>query len=176
MTYFIDACTRQSNVISTEAKRNGEISIDMKIYQVKDKKKYMPLLLLADEQESMIEKYIQDSTTYVLDDGGVKGEITVLKISDDILEIKNLAVHPQFQRKGYGKALIDFVCNEFKDTYSILQVGTGDSQLTIPFYEKCGFVKSHKVKNFFIDNYDHPIIENGVRLVDMIYLKKAIYI
>ncbi|MDE6474593.1 MAG: GNAT family N-acetyltransferase [Clostridia bacterium] len=148
----------------------------MKIYQVKDKKKYIPLLLLADEQESMIEKYVQDSVMYVLDDGGIKGEITVLKISDDILEIKNLAVYPQFQRKGYGKALIDFVCNKFKDTYSILQVGTGDSPLTIPFYEKCGFVKSHTVKNFFVDNYDHPIIENGVILVDMIYLKKSLYI
>ena len=32
----------------------------MKIYKVTDKKKYLPLLLLADEQESMIDKYIDD--------------------------------------------------------------------------------------------------------------------
>ena len=44
----------------------------------------------------------------------------------------------------------------------------------IPFYEKCGFEKSHIIKNFFIKNYDKPIIENGVQLVDMVYLKKNI--
>ena len=55
-----------------------------------------------------------------------------------------------------------------------LQVGTGDSPLTIPFYEKCGFVRSHSVKNFFADNYDHPIYEGGVQLKDMIYLRKQL--
>ena len=44
--------------------------------------------------------------------------------------------------------------------------------MTIPFYEACGFVKSHCVRNFFIDHYDHPIYEGGVRLVDMIYLRR----
>ena len=54
----------------------------------------------------------------------------------------------------------------------MLLVGTGDSALTVPFYEKCGFTRSHSVKNFFIDNYDHPIFECGVQLVDMIYLQR----
>lgn len=48
----------------------------------------------------------------------------------------------------------------------------GDSPLTIPFYEKCGFTRSHTVKNFFTDNYDHPIYECGIHLVDMIYLQR----
>ena len=30
------------------------------------------------------------------------------------------------------------------------------------------------IKNFFIDNYDHPIFEGGVQLTDMIYLQKKI--
>ena len=51
-------------------------------------------------------------------------------------------------------------------------VGTGDSPLIIHFYEHCGFILSHKVKNFFTDNYDHPIYDNDIQLVDMIYLKK----
>ena len=61
------------------------------------------------------------------------------------------------QGKGYGKALIDFLASKYADEYSVLQVGTGDSPLTIPFYEKCGFVRSHKIPNFFTDNYDHTI-------------------
>ena len=142
----------------------------MKIYEVKNKKKYLPLLLLADEQESMIDRYLHKGTMFVLDDG----EIVVCKISEELLEIKNLAVRSDFQRKGYGRALIEFICDRFRDSFSAVQVGTGDSPLTIPFYEKCGFKKSHIIKNFFVNNYDHPIIENGVKLVDMIYLKREL--
>ena len=67
-----------------------------------------------------------------------------------------------------------YIAEKHKGKYSVLQVGTGDSPLTVPFYEKCGFVKTHSIKNFFIDNYDHPIYECGVRLTDMIYLQRAI--
>ncbi len=146
----------------------------MKIYEATDKKKFLPLLLLADEQESMIDRYIDDGVMFVLDDNGVKGGIVVCEISDGLLEIKNLAVYKDFQRRGYGRVLIDYVCERYKDRYSVIRVGTGDSPLTVPFYEKCGFVKSHTVKNFFTDNYDRPIIENGVKLVDMIYLERKL--
>ena len=78
------------------------------------------------------------------------------------------------QGKGYGKALIDFLASKYADEYSVLQVGTGDSPLTIPFYEKCGFVRSHNIPNFFTDNYDHPIYECGVQLIDMVYLQRCL--
>lgn len=151
---------------------NGE---NMEIREIKDnKKKYLSLLLLADEQEDMIDKYIEKGTMYVLDDDGVKCECVITDEGNDILEIKNIATEPDCQGKGYGKQLIDFIASKYKEQYSILQVGTGDSPLTIPFYEKCGFVRTHSVKNFFTDNYDHPIYEGGVQLVDMIYLQKKI--
>lgn len=146
----------------------------MKIYRTNDKRAYLSLLLLADEQESMVEKYIDNGAMYVLDDGGVKGEIVVCDNGDGILEIKNLAVDPRFQRRGYGKKLVEFVCELYKSNFRVIRVGTGDSPLTVPFYEKCGFVRSHVVKNFFADNYDHPIYECGARLVDMIYLAKTL--
>ena len=140
----------------------------------KNKNRFLPLLLLADEQEDMIDRYLERGTMYVLEDGGVKAECVVTDEGGGILELKNLAVEPESQRKGYGKALIDFLVCKYKGRYSVLQVGTGDSPLTIPFYEKCGFVRSHKIENFFTDNYDHPIYECGVQLTDMIYLQKYI--
>lgn len=146
----------------------------MKILEVTDKKKYMPLLLLADEQENMVFKYLDKGTMFVLEDNGVKGEILVCDAGNGILEIKNLAVISEYRNNGYGKKLIEFICEKYKDKYSVLQVGTGDSPLTVPFYEKCGFKRSHIVKNFFIDNYDHPIFECGNQLVDMVYLRKNI--
>jgi ribosomal protein S18 acetylase RimI-like enzyme len=145
----------------------------MNIREIKEnKKQYLSLLLLADEQEDMIDRYIDRGAMYVLDDGGVKCECVVTDEGEGILEIKNIATEPQYQGKGYARAMIDFICRKYKGDFSVLQVGTGDSPLTVPFYEKCGFVRSHTVKNFFTDNYDHPIYECGVLLTDMVYLRK----
>ncbi len=108
---------------------------------------------------------------YVLNDNGVKAECIVTDEGNNIFEIKNITTVPEYQRKGYGKALIDFITMKYKGQYSILQVGTGDSPLTILFYEKRGFVRTLGIKNFFTDNYDHPIFECGVQLIDMVYLQ-----
>ena len=108
----------------------------MKIREVNEnKKQFIALLLLADEQENMIDHYLEKGTMYVLEDGNVKAECVVTDEDNGILEIKNIAVDPQNQGQGYGKALIDFLSSKYADEYSILQVGTGDSPLTVPFYE-----------------------------------------
>ena len=147
----------------------------MKFIEIaENKKQYLDLLLLADEQESMIDKYLDRGTMYALDDDGIKAVCVVTDEKNGILEIKNIAVRPDCQRKGYGKQLIQFIRNKYKDFFAILQVGTGDSPLTVPFYESCGFHKSHIVKNFFLDNYDHVIYEGGKQLVDMVYLQMKI--
>lgn len=147
----------------------------MEIREIKEnKKQFISLLLLADEEEKMIDRYLNRGTMYVLDDDGVKCVCVVTDEGSGILEIKNIATDPNCQGKGYGKSMIDFIATKYKEQYSVLQVGTGDSPLTIPFYEKCGFVRSHKIENFFIDNYEHPIYECGTRLIDMIYLQKKL--
>ena len=147
----------------------------MKITEItENKKEYLDLLLLADEQEDMIDRYLERGRMYVLSDDGIKCECVVTGEGDGILEIRNIATTPAYQKKGYGKAMIDFLVRTYAGQYRTLQVGTGDSPLTIPFYEKCGFVRSHSIPNFFVDNYDHPIFEGGVQLVDMVYLQRTI--
>ena len=146
----------------------------MEIIEVMENKKhYIELLLLADEQEDMIDRYIDKGKMYVLDDNGIKCECVVIDVGNGVLEIKNIATVPEYQGKGYAKAMIDFIITKYREEYSTLQVGTGDSPMTIPFYEKCGFVRSHIVPNFFTDNYDHPIYEGGIQLVDMVYLRRS---
>ena len=139
-----------------------------------DKKRYLDLLLLADEQEDMVDRYLERGTMYVLENDGVKAECVVTNEGDGVLELKNLAVEPAFQGRGYGKALVDFLVRTYRGQYTVLQVGTGDSPSTIPFYEACGFYRHHLVKNFFTDHYDHPIYEGGVQLVDMVYLQRKL--
>lgn len=139
-----------------------------------NKKQYLSLLLLADEQEDMIDRYLDRGTMYVLDDDGVKCECIVTDEGNGILEIKNIATEPGFQGRGYGSALLEYIATKYKGAYSILQVGTGDSPLTVPFYENCGFTRSHLIRHFFTDHYDHPIYECGIQLIDMIYLQRSI--
>ena len=128
----------------------------------------------ADEQENMIDRYLERGTMYVLRDGGVKAECVVTDEGNGVLELKNIAVDPAFWGRGYGRALIDFIVSTYSGRYSVLQVGTGDSPATLPFYEACGFCRHHLVKNFFVEHYDHPIFEGGVRLVDMVYLQRPL--
>ena len=148
----------------------------MKISEVTgDKKRYLSLLLCADEQENMIDRYLDNGTMYILTEGGaVRGECVVTDEGDGVLEIKNIAIEPESRGKGYGKALIDFIGERYERRYRILQVGTGDSKETVPFYERCGFHRSHLIKNFFTDNYDHPIYEGGVQLIHMVYLRRKL--
>lgn len=136
-----------------------------------EKKKYLSLLLLADEQEDMVDKYLGRGDMFVLDDNGAKAECVVTKEADGVYELKNIAVLPDSQRKGYGKALIEFLFSYYGDCKTMF-VGTGDSPAILNFYKKCGFTESHRVKNFFTDNYDHPMYEDGKQLVDMIYLRR----
>lgn len=140
---------------------------------VENRKQYLDLLLLGDEQEDMIDRYLERGDMYALRDaGGVRAVCVVTDEGDGVLELKNIAVAPEAQRKGYGRALVEFLLREYLGRFSALQVGTGDSPLTIPFYEACGFTRSHVVRNFFLDHYDHPIFEGGVQLVDMVYLRR----
>ena len=137
---------------------------------LEDKKRYLDLLLLADEQEDMIDKYLDRGEMFVLEDDGVKAECVITKESEGVYELKNIAVVPEFHRKGYGKYLIEALIDNYKDC-KVLYVGTGDCPSTLSFYHSCGFKESHRVENFFVDNYYHLMFEDGIQLVDMVYFK-----
>ena len=136
-----------------------------------DKKDYLDLLLLADEQEDMIDRYLDAGRMFKLCDNGVKCISVVVGLNDSECELKNIATYPSEQGKGYGKAMIAFLFGEFFGTYKTMYVGTGDVPFILSFYKKCGFRESHRVENFFIDNLDAPIIEDGILLRDMVYLR-----
>lgn len=147
----------------------------MTITQINTKKKqYIELLLLADEQESMIERYLERGDMFVVKDNGIKAVCVVTDEGGGVCELKNIAVTPDFQRQGYGKRLINHLFDCYSEKYHQMIVGTGDVSSTIGFYKSCGFEYSHRIENFFTDNYDHQIIEDGVLLKDMIYLKREI--
>lgn len=144
------------------------------IQQTENKKQYLYLLLLADESESMIDRYLERGELFVLDDNGVKAICVVTDEGDGVCELKNIAVAPEYQRQGYGKKLINHLTEHYSGKFTQMIVGTGDVPSALGFYENCGFEYSHRIENFFTDNYDHVMIEDGVPLKDMVYLKKQL--
>ncbi len=139
-----------------------------------NKKQFLDLLLLADEQEDMIDKYLPSGDMFALYDGDLKSICVVVPVDSETCELKNIATYEKYQGNGYGRALINFISGSYKNGYKTMLVGTGEVPSILSFYEKCGFVQSYRVKNFFTDNYDHPIFEGDIQLVDMIYLKKEL--
>ena len=141
-----------------------------------DKKQYLPLLLLGDEQESMIDRYLERGDLYVmLDETDHPMAVAVVtREGDGVYELKNLAVTPERQRQGLGGQMLDFIARRYRDKCHTLLAGTGDSQQTTSFYRKHGFTYSHTVYGFFTRHYDRPIVEDGKLLDDMIYFKKPL--
>lgn len=146
----------------------------MKIQQIREgKERYMDLLLLADEQPEMVERYLSRGEMYVLGEP-VRALCVVTDEGSGVLELKNLAVSPSCQRQGYGRQMVKFLCERYRERFHTLLVGTGEAPGTLTFYRKCGFTDSHRVLNFFTEHYDHPIVEDGVLLRDMIYLHRTL--
>ena len=140
-----------------------------------DRRAYMPLLLMADEQESMVDRYILRGEMFAAYDGEVLCAVCLATDEGDgTVEIKNIAVVPERRGEGTGRALIEFMEQRYRGRYDRIVAGTGESPATLPFYLKCGFEFSHRIPDFFIDNYDHPIVECGTTLRDMVYLKKSL--
>jgi len=134
------------------------------------------LLLLADEEEDAIRKYIYDAALYTLYYKEQLDPIAIVALSrasESEIEIKNIGALESFRNMGIGSLLIDHVKEiAYKENYKEIIVGTADSGINqIRFYERNGFVKYAIKKNYFIDNYSQPIFDDGVFLKDMVMLK-----
>jgi GNAT superfamily N-acetyltransferase len=148
----------------------------MKIEKINEnKKQFLDVLLLADEQENMIDKYLPGGDLFALYDSDLKSICVVVPIDGETCELKNIATCEKQQGKGYGRALIKFISDFYKNDYKTMLVGTGEVPWILSFYKSCGFEReSHRIKNFFTDNYEHPMFDGEIQLVDMVYLKKEL--
>ena len=113
----------------------------MKIVEIREnKKEYLELLLLADEQESMIDRYLDRGSMYALFEDGVRAVCVVTDEGGGILELKNLAVWPEYQRKGYGKQLMEYWEQDMKrQGYGMLLTSTQVDETAQHFYRKLGY-------------------------------------
>lgn len=138
-----------------------------------DKKRYMPLLIIGDESADMINKYLDRGELFV---GFICNNAVAVCVTTNepgnITEVKNLAVSPEWQRQGIGRRLLSHV--EQLNVGKTMTLGTGETPSTLNFYNSCGYSFSHRIPDFFTNNYPIPIIEDGILLKDMVYLIKQL--
>jgi ribosomal protein S18 acetylase RimI-like enzyme len=83
-----------------------------------------------------------------LDDKEYKG-IIVFKIKDKVATILDIAVKPEYQGKGIGSKLIDYIFNQFSANKIIAE--TDDD--AVEFYKKYGFVVTNTKLEFGTKRY-----------------------
>ena len=137
-----------------------------------NKEQYMDLLLEADPSKDMINDYLKDGELFVLTyKEKVACVAVVIKIDDETIELKNIATKEEYRGQGYGKKMLKYLADNYKQKYNKMLVGTSENN--IPFYVKQGFDKYEKtIKNYFVDNYDEEIIDGDVHCIDMYYYSK----
>lgn len=137
---------------------------------------FLPQLLLADESEVAVRKYLDKGTLYKINCGELLvGVALVIPQTDTIIELKNIAIVPKYQGKGIGKEILRQLTEECqKNGYQKVLVGTANSSIdNIAFYQKAGFRMEAIEKDFF-SHYPEPIYENGIRALDMIFFTKQL--
>lgn len=148
----------------------------MKIRQItRDKDEYIDMLLMADPQKDMIESYLYQSEMFVLVNGGDVCSVCVIRLlKNRKCEMKNIVTRVQDRGKGYAGYLINYVCEYYSDVCDTIYAGTGNSKRMIEFLEHCGFVNSHMAVNYYVDHYQEPIYEDGIRITDKVFMKRRL--
>ncbi len=148
--------------------------VDLKINEEQSPEKYWDLLLLADPSKVLIQEYLVGGRLFsVVWDNVTVGVFVLVPLDDALWELKNIAVSPEWQGKGVGKALLVRAIGAARTLGAKhLEVGTGNSSISqLAYYQKAGFRMDRIAKNYFTLNYDEPIFENGIQCRDMVFLK-----
>ena len=136
-----------------------------------NKEQYMDLLLEADPEKEVVEKYLKDGELFVLTYKEDVICVAVVTKVNNTCELKNIATKEEYRGQGYGKKILKYLADNYKQKYDKMIVGTTENN--IPFYVKQGFDKYEKtIKNYFVDNYDEEIWDGDLQCIDMYYYSK----
>ena len=137
-----------------------------------NKEQYLNVLLEADPNRDMVERYLKEGELFILTyEEKVACVAVVTKVDDATVELKNIATVPLYRGQGYGKKMIKYLFDNYKQKYQKMIVGTSENN--IPFYVKQGFERYEKtIKNFFVDHYPKEIWDGDLHCLDIYYYSK----
>lgn len=87
-----------------------------------------------------------------------------LRVYDDKAEVLNFLINEDYQNKGYGKELFNFVINFLKDSNInelTLEVNVLNKK-ALSFYKKFNFEIVTKKKNYYKNNVDAYLLKRDV--------------
>jgi GNAT superfamily N-acetyltransferase len=131
----------------------------------------IPILLQAEESERALRWGLANlvDAVYRMDQDDQLIAAANLQWRGEPAEIIELAVHPAYHGRGYGRLMLEWIVAEaIRRKKQILLVGTANSSIgNIAFYQKCGFRMDHVRRDYF-SYYRKPIYEHGIRIRDLL--------
>ncbi len=148
--------------------------IAMRFQQITENKtEYMDLLLLTDPQSDMVYRYLDTGDMFALYEGKELCTLAVVTDSGNReCEIRNLVTTYGNGGKGYTRAMIHYLSENYRKECDTMYVGTWDYEENMRAYEKSGFEYSHTLEDYYVHNYKEPIYLDGKQMRDLVYLKK----
>jgi len=135
----------------------------------------IPLLLEAEESERALRWGLKNlvDAVYRADQDGVLVGAATMQWRGDPCEIMELAVAPERQGQGIGRAIVAWLIAEARQRgRSAVLVGTANSSIgNIAFYQKIGFRMDHVRKDYF-RYYREPHYEDGIQIRDMLVFRR----
>jgi ribosomal protein S18 acetylase RimI-like enzyme len=132
------------------------------------------LLLDADPSRTRVESYLSDTLTRIAKrDDDVIGVYALKQMDAITFELMNIAVAEPYQGTGLGRRLLGHSIGLAESNGArVIDVGTGNSSFeALRFYQLAGFRIVGVEPDYFTNNYPEPIVEDGIRCVDMVRLR-----
>lgn len=130
------------------------------------------LLLDADPSKKLVDKYLSSGILFGAFYHMELAGVCLLIFHNNITaEIINLAVLEKYRNKNIGKLLISFAENQAR-LFGFKYMELGTAKPLVKYYENQGYKYHKTIKDFFVENYEFPVIDNGIILKDMIRLIK----
>ncbi|MFY9946228.1 MAG: inositol monophosphatase family protein [Exiguobacterium chiriqhucha] len=152
-----------------EVKPDLQIGINGSYDRVRD------LLVLANPNETMVRDQYKAGTTYEATLGGERvGAYMLVKRSETLIELVNIAVKPERQNQTIGQRLLqDAIRRAESSGAKQMLVCTGNSSIVqLRFYQQAGFRFESVERDYFPDHGYPPIEEDGLALRDRICLTR----
>lgn len=148
----------------------------MEVRQIlEEKEKYLELLLEEDPRKETMQQSVEAGDLFALYDRGQVQSVGVVFVRKNRkCELYNIVTKMESRRKGYGRALLNYICERYADRCDTMYATAGTTAGAMAFYGNCGFLNSHIAVNYFLEHSPVPVYENGKQLTDMIYVKKKL--
>lgn len=132
------------------------------------------LLLDADPSKELVDSYLKKGYLFgAFYNGLLAGEYLLIINKNNTAEIINLAVLEKYRNKSIGKKLVAHAENQAR-LFECTSIVIGTAEPLVNYYINLGYVYKNTIKDFFINNYNEPVIDNNIILKDMIVLEKIL--